>query len=164
MARIRKKSSGSCGIYYQLNKKRGLKALQDINEMPMVYKTKKAAMKGWEIQSLRAEFRNHMKAFKLCPKTICKPYGVKAYRMYGGWVVGIELQHLGSVTLYDTRLSEEKISDICYGLSKELAKVNIWHGDLHGGNVMRHKGKLKVIDLDPEHVEIGKEVRPYDFR
>jgi len=151
-------SGGANGVYFQLNNRKGIKTVQSYNGEPEYFKTKREAQKSQWIDELELECKVQSEAYRRAPAVVCKPYGVKAIRLSQGWVVGIEMEHLGRVTLED---SGKNFDNVMFNLCEKLEKAGIYHHDLHENNVMVSKTRIKVIDFDPHLVAFDKEENIY---
>lgn len=152
-----KRISGGChGIYFQLNQFRGFKTLQHSYRKPRFYKTKITALASVTAEKLKKEYETHLKAYRLAPSVVCQPFGVKAYRLQGGWVVGLELEHLGKTPFFNSKTNPEKLDRMRDEMTQVLQQAGVFHQDLHDANIMVHKRQLKVIDFDKRFVRFRK--------
>lgn len=147
----RRLPSGSFGTYYQISAKKGIKLYIGACDPDDEYLQHVLKCAYNEVYA----YREARKRYPFVPKC----YGVQVIKTKYGFQVGIILQHLGDKTLadvgygriheYDESRSSSPFKNRypCDELSKQLADKGIYHGDLHGRNLMYYRHKLWVIDF-----------------
>ncbi len=143
---LKRAPNGSNGVYIQLSSKRGVKILR--YEHPSI-----DSIIQCNIHKLVYEEARTMKRAKQLYPYIPECYGVKMFKIYNFYTMGIIIQHLGNKRISD-------VTDDCYPtierLEKELYAFGICHNDIHSNNIMYFKNKYWVIDFDDVYFNESK--------
>lgn len=154
----KKKGSGSYGVYYKMNARKGIKILRQRDTRDYIWK---------DYEDLLAKAMREFKCLNIAKQTgiVPKAYEVVKVVYKNTFKVGIIMQHIEGTTLKNAPRNFHNWFEKQYGkdywdasslLHSRLRNVRLDHDDLHSENIMVKKTKngfkLYAIDMDPDFI------------
>lgn len=146
--------SGLYGRYFKINETKGVKVL-------MPYYDSVSLAKKYLLESAEEE---HERLIAAEPSGVSPKDAkivivrIKMNENVTKYSIGIEMEHVGDKTLYDTNIGQcsEKFTEIENFLHEKLKKCGVYCRDWHEGNIVMNGDKYYRIDFSPLYVEIDK--------
>lgn len=139
--------SGSYGSYIQLTAKKGIKIF-DRGQ----FLTKEEAKAGHTYIDAKEEKEVydylHAKGCDFIP--VC--YNVAFIKIGEFWRVGLILQHLGNVRLYDYSREYDERYKVINEIEEKLNDLGVYHKDVHDQNIMHYEGRFWAIDFGKKYI------------
>lgn len=142
-----KSESGCYGEYRQLSRTKGIKILHSNG-----YYDYTEVINSDTFEAANKEAKLLRKAYVSGITPRC--YGVKLILRNNKYYVGILMEHLGTTTLADFDYDYNRCDLIINTLKEKLRnKAGLIHFDLHGNNIMWHKGMYWAIDFSYDRIQ-----------
>lgn len=135
-------------MYIQISDKLGIKILHNYG-----YSSVRKCEKSYSYKNAIREAKIQRAAFK--SGRVAKVFGVRSVKVNGDYFPGIEMEHLPGNTIADLGYNYDQISRIRAMLNRILRKLDIRHGDLHSGNIMKCGRKYYAIDFGQAFLNKG---------